>query len=106
FCGVKRRVPCGLRLRVSWPAATGSSLKSILTTAVRRPRTVSLVIDRSSSPSRRRGPSLVASQECAVLLGRIARSGSVLADAALIALENGDDARAATTAAAIRRSLR
>jgi len=37
--------------------------------------------------------SLIADEECAVLLGRIARSRSVLADAALISLENSDHAR-------------
>jgi hypothetical protein len=47
--------------------------------------------------------SSIADEECAVLLGRIARSGSVLADAALISLENVDDDRAAGIAAAIRR---
>jgi hypothetical protein len=45
----------------------------------------------------------IADEECAVLLGRIARSNSALADAALISLENIDDARATTIAAAIRR---
>jgi hypothetical protein len=48
--------------------------------------------------------SSVVDEECAVLLGRIARSGSVLADAALVSLENADHARALTIAAAIRRS--
>ena len=48
--------------------------------------------------------SAIADEECAVLLGRIARSGSVLADAALVSLENADHARALTIAAAIRRS--
>jgi hypothetical protein len=47
--------------------------------------------------------SLIADEECAVLLGRIARSRSVLADAALISLENTDHARAVAIAAAIRR---
>jgi hypothetical protein len=47
--------------------------------------------------------SSVADEECAILLGRIARSGSVLADAALISLENTDHARAVAIAAAIRR---
>jgi hypothetical protein len=37
------------------------------------------------------------------LLGRIARSGSVLADAALIGLENTDHGRAVVIATAIRR---
>jgi HEAT repeat protein len=46
--------------------------------------------------------SSIADEECAVLLGRIARSGSVLADAALISLENTDHARALAIAAAIR----
>jgi hypothetical protein len=45
----------------------------------------------------------IADEECAVLLGRIARSGSVLADAALTSLENIDHARAVVIAAAIRR---
>jgi HEAT repeat protein len=52
------------------------------------------VIDATSS---------IADEECAVLLGRIARSGSVLADAALAGLENADHARAATIAAAVHR---
>ena len=47
--------------------------------------------------------SSIADEECAVLLGRIARSRPVLADAALISLENIDAARAASIAAAIRR---
>jgi hypothetical protein len=47
--------------------------------------------------------SSIADEECAVLLGRIARSSSVLADAALVGLENIDDARAIAIAAAIRR---
>jgi hypothetical protein len=45
----------------------------------------------------------IADEECAVLLGRIARSGSVLADAALASLENIDHARAVVITAAIRR---
>lgn len=55
------------------------------------------IIDAASS---------IADEECAVLLGRIARSGSALADAALISLENIDDARAAGIAAAIKLSRR
>jgi hypothetical protein len=47
--------------------------------------------------------SSIADEECAVLLGRIARSRPALADAALISLENIEHARAATIAAAIRR---
>jgi HEAT repeat protein len=47
--------------------------------------------------------SSIADEECAVLLGRIARSRPALAEAALIGLENIDDVRAATIAAAIRR---
>lgn len=47
--------------------------------------------------------SSIADEECAVLLGRIARSTSVLADAALIGLENTDHTRAVAIAAAIRR---
>ena len=45
----------------------------------------------------------IADEECAVLLGRIARSGSVLSDSALASLENIDHARAVIIAAAIRR---
>jgi hypothetical protein len=45
----------------------------------------------------------IADEEWTVLLGRIARSGSVLADAALASLENVDHARAVVIAAAIRR---
>ena len=47
--------------------------------------------------------SSIADEECAVLLGRVARSSSVLADAALASLENADHARADTIAGAIRR---
>src|SRR5258708_7419367 len=47
--------------------------------------------------------SSIADEECAVLLGRIARSGSVLADAALISLESTENARAVAIADAIRR---
>jgi hypothetical protein len=47
--------------------------------------------------------SWIADEECVVLLGRIARSTSVLADAALASLENIDHVRAAAVAAAIRR---
>jgi hypothetical protein len=47
--------------------------------------------------------SSIADEECAVLLGRVARSSSVLADAALASLANADHARADTIAAAIRR---
>ena len=47
--------------------------------------------------------SSIADEECAVLLGRIARSRSALADAALISLENIDHPRAVAIAAAIRR---
>jgi len=47
--------------------------------------------------------SSIADEESAVLLGRIARSRPALADAALISLENIDDARAASIAAAARR---
>jgi hypothetical protein len=45
----------------------------------------------------------IAYEECAVLLGRIARSRSAFADAALISLENIDHPRAVAIAAAIRR---
>jgi HEAT repeat protein len=45
----------------------------------------------------------IADEECLVLLGRIARSSSALADAALNGLENVDDHRAFTIAGAIRR---
>jgi hypothetical protein len=47
--------------------------------------------------------SSIADEECAVLLGRVARSRPALADAALVSLENIDDVRAASIAAAIRR---
>src|SRR5262252_2206347 len=47
--------------------------------------------------------SSIADEECAVLLGRIARSKSALADAAFVSLENIDHPRAASIAAAIRR---
>jgi hypothetical protein len=47
--------------------------------------------------------SWVADAECVVLLGRIARSGSILADAALASLENIDLASATGVAAAVRR---
>jgi HEAT repeat protein len=47
--------------------------------------------------------SIIADEECVVLLGRIARSESVLAEAALTCLENVDLPRAVTVAAAIRR---
>jgi HEAT repeats len=47
--------------------------------------------------------SLIADEECVVLLGRIARSRSFLADAALASLENIDLPRADGVAAAIRR---
>jgi HEAT repeats len=47
--------------------------------------------------------SSIADEECAVLLGRIARSSSLLADAALISLESTDHDRAVAIAAAIRR---
>jgi hypothetical protein len=47
--------------------------------------------------------SSIADEECAVLLGRIARSRSALANAALISLENIDHARAVAIAAAIQR---
>jgi hypothetical protein len=47
--------------------------------------------------------SSIADEECAVLLGQIARSRSALADAALISLENTDHPRAVAIAAAIRR---
>jgi len=47
--------------------------------------------------------SSIADEECLVLLGRIARSNSALADTALSGLENVDDRRAVTIAAAIRR---
>jgi hypothetical protein len=50
--------------------------------------------------------SSIADEECAVLLGRIARSTSVLADAALASLENIDHVRAVAIAAAIRRLRR
>ncbi|MFI5011649.1 MAG: HEAT repeat domain-containing protein [Hyphomicrobiales bacterium] len=47
--------------------------------------------------------SSIADEECAVLLGRIARSASVLAEAALIGLENADHARAVAIVTGIRR---
>lgn len=47
--------------------------------------------------------SSIGDEECAVLLGRIARSRPALADAALLSLENIDHACAARIAAAIRR---
>jgi HEAT repeat protein len=45
----------------------------------------------------------IADEECAVLLGRIARSGSALADAALVSLEGIDHGRAVVITAAVRR---
>jgi len=45
----------------------------------------------------------IADEECLVLLGRIARSSSALADAALNGLENVDDHRAFAIAGTIRR---
>jgi HEAT repeat protein len=48
----------------------------------------------------------IADEACAVLLGRIARAGSVQADAALVSLENVDHARAVVITAAIRRLRR
>jgi HEAT repeat protein len=47
--------------------------------------------------------SSIADEECLIMLGRIARSKSALADAALNGLENVDDHRAITIAGAIRR---
>jgi HEAT repeat protein len=47
---------------------------------------------------------LIADEECAVLLGRIARSESILAVLALDALENIETPRAAAVAAAVRRA--
>jgi hypothetical protein len=47
--------------------------------------------------------SSIADEECAVLLGRIARSTALLADAALASLENIDHGRAVAIAAAVRR---
>jgi hypothetical protein len=47
--------------------------------------------------------SSIADEECAVLLGRIARSSSALADAALISLSNIDHPRDVAIAVAIRR---
>ena len=47
--------------------------------------------------------SSIADEECLVMLGRIARSNSALADAALNGLENVDDHRAVIIAGAIRR---
>jgi hypothetical protein len=46
--------------------------------------------------------SVIADEECIVLLGRIARSTSPLSDAALNALENIDHPRASTVALAVR----
>jgi len=50
--------------------------------------------------------SSIADEECAVLLGRVARSRPALREAALISLDNIDDVRAASIAAAIRRRPR
>jgi HEAT repeat protein len=50
--------------------------------------------------------SSIADEECAVLLGRIARSKSTLADSALIGLDNIDDGHAKSIAAAVRRLRR
>jgi HEAT repeats len=47
--------------------------------------------------------SLIADEECVVLLGRIARSRAILADAVLASLENIDLAHADDVAAAVRR---
>jgi hypothetical protein len=47
--------------------------------------------------------SSIADEECMVSLGRIARSRSALADAALVSLENIDHARAIAIAAAVHR---
>jgi HEAT repeats len=47
----------------------------------------------------------VANEECLVILGRIARTRPDLADAALAALDGAESPRAATIAAAARRSL-
>jgi hypothetical protein len=47
----------------------------------------------------------VADEECLVILGRLARTRTELADAALDALDGAESPRAATIAAAVRRSL-
>ena len=47
----------------------------------------------------------VADEECLILLGRLARTRPDLADAALVGLDDSDSPRAATIAAAVRRSL-
>jgi HEAT repeat protein len=47
--------------------------------------------------------SSIADGECVVLLGRIARSRSIMADAALASLDNIDLASATAVAAAVRR---
>jgi hypothetical protein len=47
----------------------------------------------------------VADEECLVILGRLARTRPELADAALDALDGAESPRAATIAAAVRRSL-
>ncbi len=47
----------------------------------------------------------VADEECLVILGRLARTRPELAEAALDALDGADSPRAATIAAAVRRSL-
>jgi hypothetical protein len=47
--------------------------------------------------------SSIADEEIRVLLGRIARSRPAMADAALISLENIDNAPAASIATAVRR---
>ena len=47
----------------------------------------------------------VADEECLVILGRLARTRPELAEAALDALDGADTPRAATIAAAVRRSL-
>jgi hypothetical protein len=47
----------------------------------------------------------VADEECLVILGRLARAQPELADAALDALDGAESSRAATIAAAVRRSL-
>jgi hypothetical protein len=65
---------------------------------------LALLLRQSPSIEAIDAASAVADEECLVLLGRIARTRPELAGAALVALENIDDPRAAQIATVIRKS--
>jgi hypothetical protein len=110
-CGCARRSPAVMRLLVDLLADADRGVAREAALALgrmgrdeARPTLKRLLLE-APSPAVIDAAIGVADEECLVILGRLARSRPELTDAALDALDGAESPRAATIAAAVRRSL-